>query len=159
MLPMLCCRFALCVLVLGASMTALPSAQIPASFTNLQVFPKDVPRSDLVNAMKGITSALGVRCTYCHVGPDDLNGMDFATDEKRTKKVARTMMRMVRSINADYIATIPEGDAPKQSVTCMTCHRKSAIPTIAAPAGGGDPLLGALAHRLVRSREVVRAVH
>src|SRR5215210_8043623 len=135
MSPMLCSRFLLCVVTLGASMSSVPSAQIPATFSNLQVFPKDIPRGELVSAMRGITNGLGVRCTYCHVGPDDLTGMNFATDEKRTKQVARTMLRMVRSINTDFVATIPAGETPRQPVTCITCHRKSAIPTLAGATG------------------------
>ena len=132
---MRCLRLLLWVVAIGASMTSVAAAQIPATFSNLQVFPKDIPRAELVSAMRGITTGLGVRCTHCHVGPDDLTGMNFATDEKRTKQVARTMLRMVRSINTDYIGTIPAGESPRQTVSCITCHRKSAIPTLAAATG------------------------
>src|SRR5688572_31654917 len=115
------------VLLLGWS---APSAfaQIPQTFTNLQVLPKDIPRPQLVATMRGFAGALGVRCTHCHVGPDDLQGMDFATDEKESKKVARTMLRMVRGINADVIGTLPAADPPRQQVTCLTCHRREAKP-------------------------------
>jgi hypothetical protein len=158
---MLCSRLLVCVIVAGGAMTSVARAQIPAAFSNLQVFPKDIPRAELVAAMRGITTGLGVRCTYCHVGPDDLTGMNFATDEKRTKQVARTMLRMVRSINTDYIATIPAGEAPRQAVTCMTCHRKSAIPTLAAPTGSAPgsnaprPITGAEAKNFVGNEVTV----
>jgi hypothetical protein len=65
----------------------------PQAFTNLKVLPKEIPRAELVATMRGFAGALGVRCTHCHVGPDDLQGMDFATDEKPAKQVARTMLR------------------------------------------------------------------
>src|SRR5262245_59324220 len=87
--------------LLLACASALPvSAQIPQKFTNLQVFPKDISRAELVTAMRGIATDLDFRCHNCHVGPDDLQGMDFATDEKAEKRAAREMLRMVQSINA-----------------------------------------------------------
>ena len=75
-------------------------AQIPQTFTNLQVLPKDIPRAQLVATMRGFAGALGGRCTHCHVGPDNLQGMDFAIDEKGTKKVARTTLPDVLRLNA-----------------------------------------------------------
>lgn len=116
-------------LAAGLSLDAVTApAQIPAIFTNLQVQPKDIPRGQLINRMKAITGDLGVRCTYCHVGPDDLTGMDFATDEKRTKRVAREMMRMVDAINGEHLAALPPGDTARETVTCYTCHRGEAKP-------------------------------
>jgi len=103
-------------------------AQIPQTFTNLQVLPKDIQRPQLVATMRGFAGALGVRCTHCHVGPDNLQGMDFATDEKESKKVARTMLRMVRGINADVVGALPAADPPRQQVTCLTCHRRETKP-------------------------------
>jgi hypothetical protein len=111
-----------------AAWGALTSAQIPTEFTNLQVLPKTISRAQLIQTMRGITADLGVRCTACHVGPDNLQGMDFASDEKRTKQAARTMLAMVRTINADFISAIPPGTEARQVVTCGTCHRGSAIP-------------------------------
>lgn len=112
---------------------AAPGAQIPQSFSNLQVLPRDIPRSELVATMRGFAGALGVRCTHCHVGPDNLEGMDFATDEKPAKRIARTMMRMVRSANAEFITTLPPTDPPRQPVTCLTCHRRVAKPPLTLP--------------------------
>jgi hypothetical protein len=108
-------------------------AQIPQTFTNLQVLPKDIPRPQLVATMRGFAGGLGVRCTHCHVGPDDLQGMDFATDEKETKKVARAMLRMVRGINADVIGALPAADPPRQQLTCLTCHRRETKPPRSLP--------------------------
>jgi len=108
-------------------------AQIPQTFTNLQVLPKDISRPQLVATMRGFAGALGVRCTHCHVGPDDLQGMDFATDEKESKQVARAMLRMVRGVNADVIAALPAADPPRQQVTCLTCHRRETKPPRSLP--------------------------
>lgn len=108
-------------------------AQIPQAFTNLQVLPKEISRPQLIATMRGFAGALGVRCTHCHVGPDDLQGMDFATDEQEPKKVARAMLRMVRGINADVIGTLPAADPPRQQVTCLTCHRRETKPPRSLP--------------------------
>lgn len=103
-------------------------AQIPRTFTNLQVLPRDISRAELIATMRGFAGALGVRCTHCHVGPDNLQGMDFATDEKLTKQIARTMLRMVRSMNAKYLSKLPAREAPRQEVGCLMCHRREQQP-------------------------------
>lgn len=109
------------VAVLGVAATA--SAQMPDHFTNLQVLPKDSTKEQVFAVMRGITSGLGVRCAHCHVGPDNLQGMDFATDEKHEKKAAREMLKMVAAIERDYLAALPSHGGERQKVTCYTCHR------------------------------------
>src|SRR5258706_8318167 len=113
--------FALTVLALPAA------AQIPDKFTNLQVLPKDIGKAALVMKMREIATDLNFRCHNCHVGPDDLEGMDFATDEKTTKRVGREMLRMVQSVNAT-LKTLPARDEPRQSLSCFTCHRGAQRP-------------------------------
>ena len=118
------------VLMACAFLVSAPpvDAQIPDEFTNLQVIPKDISKPELVAAMRSFAGALGVRCKYCHVGPDNLEGMDFATDELPTKRAARQMMRMVGSINRDHLAKLDSGRETKVRVECATCHRGVAIP-------------------------------
>ena len=120
----------LVVLALTAVHARPASGQIPTTFTNLQVLPKDITRAELVSTMRDIAGALGVRCAHCHVGPDNLEGMDFASDERRVKVAARTMLRMVRTINAEFIAKVPASDAKRQEVTCFTCHRRVSKPPL-----------------------------
>lgn len=103
-------------------------AQIPDEFKNLQVLPKDISKQELVTTMRGFADALGVRCKYCHVGPDNLQGMDFATDELPTKKAAREMLKMVGAINKDHLAKLETERDTKVRVSCMTCHRGVALP-------------------------------
>ncbi|HZJ00229.1 MAG TPA: c-type cytochrome [Gemmatimonadaceae bacterium] len=96
----------------------------PDSLINVKVFPKNTPVADVVGTMRGFAGALGVRCTFCHVGSEgqSLGEFDFASDQKRNKLVARQMMRMLAEINA-RLDTIPEKKQPALSATCMTCHR------------------------------------
>lgn len=97
-------------------------AQIPDSFTNLKLLPKDIPKRELVALMRGYASALGVRCNHCHVGedPNSLQGYDFASDEKETKRVARAMVTMVGEINGRLLPTT--GREKVLEVGCVTCH-------------------------------------
>jgi tetratricopeptide (TPR) repeat protein len=103
-------------------------AQIPDTFTDLQVLPKDIDKASLVATMRGFAEALGVRCKYCHVGPDNLEGMDFATDELPSKKTARRMLQMVNVINEDHIAKLETERDTRIKVECKTCHRGVTLP-------------------------------
>lgn len=93
---------------------------------NLQVLPKDTPRPEVLKVMRGFTSALGVRCDFCHVEPPGPRGpgappQDFASDDKENKKKARVMMKMVAAINGDYLTKLGEGEEPP-TIMCETCH-------------------------------------
>lgn len=97
----------------------------PDSFTNLKVLPHDIPRDSLVNMMAGFTRALGVRCTYCHVGQPNqpLSTYDFASDEKQSKRNARVMIQMLRHINSEHLGHLETRVSPPARVECATCHR------------------------------------
>lgn len=101
-----------------------PGKWPPDSLINVKVFPKTTPVTQLVGQMRNITFALGVRCHFCHEGEEGtpLAQTDFASDKKRTKLVARQMLRMAQEINA-RLDTIPERPSSKVEVTCRTCHR------------------------------------
>ena len=115
--------------ILIATIASTASAQVqgkfpPDSLINTQVIPKSTPVMDVVGTMRNFTSALGVRCQFCHVGSEGqpLGEFDFASDQKRNKLVARQMMRMLAEINK-RLDTIPAKPQPAFSATCMTCHR------------------------------------
>lgn len=99
----------------------------PPPMTNLQIFPKDAPRPEVVTAMQGFALALGVRCEHCHVdeGPGK---QDFASDDKKTKTTARQMMVMTREINEKVPAAIGKSASEATRVQCVTCHRGVTIP-------------------------------
>lgn len=120
-------------LLVGLAFLAAPlTAQKgpPDSLVNTQVIPRDTPVRDVITQMGGITRALGVRCTYCHVGTEEMSiwDYDFVSDEKPTKRKARVMMRMVKAINGDFLTQLADLDAEGVEVTCMTCHGGVRIP-------------------------------
>lgn len=122
------------ILLLAGAHSARP-AQLPAKFTNLQVLPKDISGADLVNAMKGFTRALGVRCEHCHVGEgNDLTKFDFVADTKPAKVTARKMLQMNAKLN-DAVKDIGDPTTTPK-ITCFTCHRGAVKPATAA--GGGN---------------------
>ena len=123
-----------------------PGKWPPDSLINVQVFPRTMPVMQVIGTMRNFSGALGVRCQFCHVGDEGmpLERMDFASDAKRTKLVARQMMRMVQEINR-RIDTLPQRQDSTLQVTCTTCHRGLARPVTlasvigdAAIAGGAD---------------------
>lgn len=115
--------------VVSSLLCALVHAQAPTKFTNLQFFPKDIPKDQLIDVMRGFSFSLSVRCEYCHVGKggNELKDMNYASDDKESKRTARAMLRMVEAINQQYIAKLGR-QAPKQ-VGCVTCHHGLSTPT------------------------------
>jgi hypothetical protein len=114
----------LSLLALPVAATAQASGRWPPdSLVNTRVFPRSTPVPEVVGTMRNFTSFLGVRCVFCHVGEEGkpLGQYDFPSDEKRTKLVARQMMRMVEEINR-RIDTLPERPDSSLRVTCGTCH-------------------------------------
>ncbi|MGH2563775.1 MAG: c-type cytochrome, partial [Ginsengibacter sp.] len=71
-------------------------------FKNLQILPKDISGHDLDSVMHHFTASLGVKCNFCHVRNEAEKKMDFASDDKPEKKVARKMMLMAIDINKNY---------------------------------------------------------
>ena len=123
------CLFGICVAVAHAQPTS-PGPPPPPK--NLQVFPKDIARADLISNMKFFAQSLGVRCTFCHVGTEGqpLSTFDFASDAKKEKLTARKMLVMVHRINEQDFGV---KDFANVKVTCFTCHRGSIHPLTAPP--------------------------
>jgi tetratricopeptide (TPR) repeat protein len=123
----------------------------PESLKNLQALPEGTTVEQLVETMSGFTRALGVRCSYCHVGSagQPLETYDFAADTKQAKKTARRMIRMVRVINTEHLERLDERALPSVTVTCATCHRGVTQPrplsdeVMAAYRKGGAPAAAA----------------
>jgi hypothetical protein len=122
-------RFRLAAVLL-ALVVGPVAGQWPPKPHNLKVLPHDISVAALIDTMKGFTRALGVRCTYCHVGreEDPLSSYDFASDAQAPKEKARVMLRMVAAINADYLSALPQRHDPAVTVSCSTCHRGVPLP-------------------------------
>jgi tetratricopeptide (TPR) repeat protein len=105
--------------------TAPLSAQWPVTqLKNVKALPADITISALIDTMKAFTRALGVRCTYCHVGREDqdLDTYDFASDDRALKEKARVMIQMVSAINTEHLARLRTRRDPPIVVSCITCH-------------------------------------
>jgi hypothetical protein len=138
----------------------------PDSVKNLKVLPATTTPREVVAIMREYTGALGVRCQYCHVGEEGapLQSFDFVSDQKRTKQTARIMMQMVKQINEQTLASLPDRPSPAVEVTCLTCHRGVSRPvplgTIIAEAvnaGGADS--ARKAYQQLRTRYYGRAAY
>jgi len=107
---------------IGAS--SLAAQEIwPDRAENLRVLPADFPPERLSAVMRGFTRALGVRCSFCHVGEEGqpLRSYDFVSDENRNKVVARRMLEMLGDINDDLRVIEPSGP-DRVNMWCHTCH-------------------------------------
>ncbi len=150
--------YATLLLVTPVSLHAQAGKFPPDSLVNTEVIPHKTPVQEVIGTMRNFTSDLGVRCPFCHVGEEGkpLSTFDFTKDDKRTKLVARQMMRMVQEINR-RVDTLPGLDGPALQVTCRTCHRGASRPVPlyalmvdAAQAGGADSAIRA--YKTLRER-------
>ena len=112
----------------------------PATLTNAQVLPADIGSERLRGTMIAFTSALGVRCSFCHVGGEEvpLAERDFASDANPKKNIARAMMRMTWQLNRDTLPAI-QGITQTQ-VSCYSCHRGGVTPLLRPPAATPPPV-------------------
>jgi hypothetical protein len=78
--------------------------------------------------MDNFKAALGVKCDYCHArSKDNPKKLDFASDEKEYKLIAREMMKMTDKINKKYFKE-HEGNDNVGAIQCMSCHRGNEKP-------------------------------
>jgi len=141
---LICATLTLAALPLAGQDATPPSgAQAPARRpmprpTNLQVLPKDISSPDLMALMRGYTKALGVECEFCHAQDQQTHRLNFASDAKPDKAIARTMISMTQEINGKYLSKVndPDATAADKTVTCGTCHRGNTMPAPFAASGG-----------------------
>ena len=121
---------ATCVLLVAWTASLKAQQFPPERLENVKAYPSDMPVRALIDSMAAFTRALGVRCTYCHVGREGepLSMYDFKSDEKPQKVKAREMIRMVGSINGDHLGKLSGRRDPAIFVSCATCHRGVAEP-------------------------------
>jgi tetratricopeptide (TPR) repeat protein len=152
------------VLFATSSATAqAPTRTAEPPMTNLQVWPKDAPRAQVIQTMNAFNDSLGVECNYCHVPGN------FASDDKREKRVARQMILLRDSINVMMGAIVgkPAGAGPTAEdglpgapvrVLCRSCHRGLPIPlqladvVTAAATSGGSATAGLAKYNELRAK-------
>src|SRR5580692_6691964 len=121
-------------LILGSFMIVGIAATSPLENKpkrNLKVLPKDISDDDLDKVMDGWKAALGVHCNFCHARSSDSTNhhLDFASDAKPEKNIARHMYKMAARINKKFFGMNKDASgALVPTVTCMTCHHGSPHP-------------------------------
>lgn len=94
-------------------------------YTNLKILPKDISDDQLGKIMGNFKNALGVKCSFCHAPSADTasHHLDFASDAKPEKNIARKMMKMTTKINKKFFSyNKNEQGEFVPTVECMTCH-------------------------------------
>ena len=115
-------------IVAGLAATNPPQDE---KFKNLKILPKNISPDDLDKVMDGFKAALGVKCNFCHVPFKDTSNhhLDFASDEKPEKNIARKMLKMTAKINKKYFDyNKNEQGEFIPTVECMTCHHGTEHP-------------------------------
>jgi hypothetical protein len=111
----------------------------PPELKNIQVL-KGMSHDEVIASMRFISASLGVECDTCHVGRDANGQTHFDLDDKKPKKTARDMMKMVKGINETYF----EGH---NQVTCASCHNGRENPRPFPPIADLDTLKARLAEQ------------
>ena len=121
-------------LILGSFMIVGMAATSPLENKpkrNLKVLPKDISDDDLDKVMDGWKAALGVHCNFCHARSSDSTSkhLDYASDEKPEKNMARSMFRMTAKINKKYFSFNKDDKGTViPAISCITCHRGNPHP-------------------------------
>lgn len=97
---------------------------------NLKVLPQDISRDSLDMIMDHFKMALGVKCGFCHAQSTTNPGhLDFSSDDKPEKEIARKMMIMTNDINQKYMR-FNDDTTKGEAVSCITCHRGDPHPEV-----------------------------
>jgi hypothetical protein len=118
------------VVLIATAATSVKPAPVPGGYTNLKVLPKNISSKELQGIMvDDFQDGLGVTCSFCHANNAGGHGLDFASDAKPEKEIARAMMRMTIGLNKKYFkAKHPLIGSDALTVNCNTCHRGEAFP-------------------------------
>jgi hypothetical protein len=124
------------LLVTGVTICAAAGSPKPSGpiYKNLKVLPKDISSKDLQGIMTDdFEDGLGVTCGFCHANAKDGHGLDFVSDAKPEKGIARSMMAMTLKLNKKFFnIKHPLLGGSSLIITCSTCHRGEAFPDAGA---------------------------
>jgi hypothetical protein len=125
--------FTLLITAIVAMGATIDLQEVTPPKRNLKVLPKNISKDDLNKVMDEWKTALGVRCNFCHAPTaDNPRKMDWASDAKPEKEMARQMYNMTAKINKKYFHTKKGADGmmAMQAVNCNTCHHGDAHPEV-----------------------------
>lgn len=116
------------VLILGVGLCAATTGN--RVFENLKVLPKDISSKNLQGIMADdFEDGLGVSCGFCHAPTAGGHGLDFVSDAKPEKEIARRMIRMTLDLNKEYFKVHkPRIGSNALTITCATCHKGEPFP-------------------------------
>ncbi|MDR3694862.1 c-type cytochrome [Mucilaginibacter sp.] len=126
------------------ALTSMAPQQEKEGFKNVKVLPKSLTDQQLHGVMREWSMSLGVRCNFCHAPNAEGKGLDFASDAKPEKKMARGMYKMMSKINKKFFEAQKDslGMMMRSGVNCYTCHRgeshpETKLPEMKRPGPGG----------------------
>jgi cytochrome c553 len=117
----------LALMVVGMAAVAPPDDKPK----NLKVLPKNISDEDLHKVMDSWKTALGVKCNFCHAPSADSasHHLDFASDAKPEKDIARHMYKMAGKINKKFFKEAKDDKGNSIAVvSCITCHHGNPHP-------------------------------
>jgi hypothetical protein len=111
------------------------------SLKNIKVLPKSLTDRQVHQVMREWSISLGVRCGFCHAPSADGKGLDFPSDAKPEKEMARHMYKMMNKINEKYFEAKKDslGMVEHSGINCYTCHRGNSHPDVKLPEMGKGP--------------------
>lgn len=100
--------------------------------SNLKVLPKNLSEEKLIGLMKEYSWSLGVKCGHCHAASQaDATKLDFSSDAKPEKDIARKMIKMTEKINSKYIDKIAKSSNEHfEHIACVSCHMGKLKPIV-----------------------------
>jgi len=115
------------ILVLAGAVAAAVAALPPSQheFKNLKVLPQNISSKNLSRIMiDDFEDGLGVSCGFCHAEEKNSHRLDYPSDAKPEKQIARLMMQMTLNINKKYFKLKHPliGDSILV-ISCLTCHK------------------------------------
>jgi hypothetical protein len=130
-------------IVTFVALTSMAPQQEQDAPKNLKVLPKHLTDKQVHGIMREWSMSLGVRCDFCHAAAADGKGLDFASDTKPEKTMARHMFKMMNKINQKFFEAKKDSIGMMQhtGINCYTCHRGDShpevkLPEMKRPAGG-----------------------
>jgi hypothetical protein len=122
-ISIMCCF----IIIASATIKANPKEK---EFKNLKILPKNISSKELNEIMiDEFSEGTGMTCGSCHAKENDSEKLNYASDAKAEKQIARTMMKMTLKMNQKYFGIRhPKIGSQVLSINCATCHKGEPIP-------------------------------